>query len=418
MAREIKDSEVEWIGNIPENWCISKLKYLGRYINGYPFKPSDWSRSGLRIIRIQDLTGSNNNSNYFNGEIEKRYLVSKGDILISWAATLDAFLWNGENAVLNQHIFKAIPSLSSIVPKFFFWLVKESMLHMNHENKHGIFMQHVTADVFNNFQVPLPPLSEQRRIADFLDAKCAKIDEILEKTRASIEEYKKLKQAVITETVTKGVRGTRPMKPSGIEWIGEIPEEWEVEKGKRLFEEVDDRSETGKEELLTVSHITGITPRSQKNVYMFLATSLVGYKKCRRGDIAANTMWMWQGAIGVSEYDGVISPSYNVYRQSRDCYNSDYLDRMLRIPLLVGTYRIYSTGITPSRLRLYPDKFLSIPFLLPPRKEQKEIADYLNRKCADIDALIMSKEKFLDQMEAYRKSLIYEYVTGKKEVAS
>ena len=162
------------------------------------------------------------------------------------------------------------------------------------------------------------------KIADFLDHRCAEIDAVIERTKATIEEYKKLKQAVITEAVTKGVRGPRPMKDSGIEWIGEIPEEWRVVRGKNLFVETNERSTTGEEELLTVSHITGITPRSQKSVNMFMSESLVDYKICRVHDIAANTMWMWQGAIGVSKYHGVISPSYNVYRQISDDYNPDY----------------------------------------------------------------------------------------------
>ena len=138
------------------------------------------------------------------------------------------------------------------------------------------------------------------------------------------------------------------------------PARWPLVRGKQLFQEIDERSKDGKEELLSVSHITGITPRSQKNVTMFQAKSLVGYKLCKIGDIAANTMWTWQGAIGVSKYAGVVSPAYNVYRQKSGVFNPRYLDMLLRERQLVDVYHSLSTGIRPSRLRLYPDVFLTI----------------------------------------------------------
>ncbi len=185
---------------------------------------------------------------------------------------------------------------------------------------------------------------------------------------------------------------------------------------KAIFIETNERSVTGEEELLTVSHITGVTPRSMKNVNMFMSESLVDYKICHVGDLAANTMWMWQGAIGVSKYEGVISPSYNTYRQRSNTYNSDYLEYLLRIPPLVATYSAYSTGITASRLRLYPDQFFSIVFPVPPMDEQIEIAAYLNDKIPAMDRLIAKKEACLVELKKYKKSLIYEYVTGKKEV--
>ena len=212
------------------------------------------------------------------------------------------------------------------------------------------------------------------------------------------------------------MRGKREMKDSGVEWISEIPANWTVKRGKQLFSETNERSETGSEELLTVSHITGVTPRSQKNVNMFMSESLVGYKICHNGDLAANTMWMWQGAIGVSKFHGVISPSYNTYRQKTNDYYFEYLDYLLRIRPLIDAYTIHSTGITLSRLRLYPDSFLSLYFIVPPITEQKEIADYLDAKCAEIDKLIAKKEQLVKELESYKKSLIYEVVTGKREV--
>ena len=173
------------------------------------------------------------------------------------------------------------------------------------------------------------------------------------------------------------------------------PARWRFFRGKQLFRIIDERSSDGTEELLAVSHITGITPHIQKNVTMFQSESLVGYKLCQVGDVAANTMWTWQGALGVSKYAGVISPSYNVYRQNGDIYNPRFLDLLLREKQMVDVYHSLSTGIRPSRLRLYPDVFLTIHFPIPPREEQEQIVRFLDWKVSAIDKLIATKEKQL-----------------------
>lgn len=188
------------------------------------------------------------------------------------------------------------------------------------------------------------------------------------------------------------------------------PSRWPLYRGKQLFRVIDERSEDGSEELLSVSHITGITPRSQKNVTMFQAESLVGYKLCQVGDIAANTMWTWQGAIGVSDYAGVVSPAYNVYRQNGDIFNPRFLDMLLRERGLVDVYHSLSTGIRPSRLRLYPDVFLTIRFPVPAREEQDQIVRYLDWKLSGINRLIANKRKQINEYDTLRLRLITKMV--------
>lgn len=413
--REMKDSGIEWIGKIPHCWNTSKLKYLGQYINGYAFKPEEWGSKGVPIIRIQDLTGSNDNPNYFEGQIDKKYGVENGDILISWAATLDAFIWNKGNGWLNQHIFKAVPNRRIIDYDFFFWMIKESMKNMNNDNKHGIFMQHVTLSVFNNFTIPMPPLAEQHRIAAFLDRKCAEIDAVLEKTRASIEEYKKLKQAVITQAVTKGIRGDRPMKDSGIEWIGEIPAEWDVIRVKQLLKERNERSKEGKEEPLSMSQKVGLVPTKFLESIPNMASSFVGAKLAYVDDLVFNKLKAHLGVFSVSRYNGLVSPDYAVYCSTGKS-NLKYLEYIFKTPQCIGEFRKKSTGIAAGLMRLYTEGLFSIYLPYPALSEQEEIAEYLNEKCAGIDALIVKKQQYLTEIENYKKSLIYEYVTGKKEV--
>ena len=190
------------------------------------------------------------------------------------------------------------------------------------------------------------------------------------------------------------------------------PARWPLIRGKQLFQEIDERSKDGTEELLSVSHITGITPRSQKNVTMFQAESLVGYKLCKIGDIAANTMWTWQGAIGVSKFAGVVSPAYNVYRPKSDIFNPQYLDMLLRERQLVDVYHSLSTGIRPSRLRLYPDVFLTIKLPVPPREEQDQIVRFLDWKVSSINKLINIKKNMIALLENRKKSIINGVLAG------
>lgn len=189
------------------------------------------------------------------------------------------------------------------------------------------------------------------------------------------------------------------------------PARWPLIRGKQLFQEMDERSKDGTEELLSVSHITGITPRSQKNVTMFQAESLVGYKLCKTGDIVANTMWTWQGAIGVSKFAGVVSPAYNVYRQKSDVFNPRYLDMLLRERQLVDVYHSLSTGIRPSRLRLYPDVFLTIKLPVPPREEQDQIVCFLDWKVSSINKLINIKKKEIKAIDALKRSMVSHAIT-------
>lgn len=414
MARKMKDSGIEWIGEIPEDWHTSKLKYLGNYINGYAFKPEEWGTSGLPIIRIQDLTGSNDNPNFFDKEIPEKYLIQNGDILVSWAATLDAFIWNKGKGWLNQHIFKAIPNEEVIDYNFFFWMIKESMKNMNNDNKHGIFMQHVTLDVFNNFSIPIPPIPEQRSIAYFLDSKCSDVDSIIANTRSSIEKYKKLKQAVITQAVTKGVRGDRTMKGSGIEWVQEIPVEWDECRIKNvIFPQEKPVFET--DEIITCFRDGEVTLRKNRREDGFTVSFTEnGYHGVDIGDLVIHGMDAFAGAIGCSDSRGKTTPVVHVCHTAG---NNRYFMYYLRAMAFGNILMDLSNGvrIRSSDYRNFA-KLGVFRICVPSVDEQDEIVAYLDKKTAEIDQIICSKEQFIVEMEKYKKSMIYEYVTGKKEV--
>lgn len=415
---EMKDSGVEWIGDIPTNWRRSKLKYLGEYINGYAFKPSDWSSKGHQIIRIQDLTGSNSGEpNYFDGILDEKYRVVNGDILVSWAATLDAFVWKKEDGWLNQHILKAVPN-EKIVNGYFLWLLKVAMDNMNNDDKHGIVMQHVTIGLFNNYVVPLAPYTEQQAIADYLDKTCSKIDEIIAEAKASIDEYRKLKQSVIFEAVTKGLDKNVEMKDSTIEFISSIPLNWKVCRIATIYEE---SKETGREDLpiLMVSINTGISEYEvgddQRIRKVTRSDDKSIYKVVHRNDLVYNMMRAWQGGFGAAQVDGLVSPAYVVATPKSDV-DSRYIEALLRTPIFTEKIHGLSYGVADFRLRLYWTYFKELRICLPPIDEQREIANYIANESKKIDRLIKEKTVLINDLEAYKKSLIYEVVTGKRRV--
>ena len=210
-------------------------------------------------------------------------------------------------------------------------------------------------------------------------------------------------------TAAKAYPGYRPAR---MRWLPHVPEHWNEQRAKTFFREVDERSKTGQEELLSVSHLTGVTPRSQKNVTMFKAASYVGSKLCQPGDIVINTLWAWMAALGASRHLGIVSPAYGVYRPHRaDSFNPAYLDYLLRTRAYVAEYIGRSTGIRSSRLRLYPNQFLDIALLQPPRSEQDQIVAYLRAQDAHIARLIKAKRDLIGLLTEQKLRIIDHAVT-------
>lgn len=431
--REMKDSGVAWIDNIPKDWAIIPLKMVAEYRKGLSITKADLSETGIPVVSYGQIHSKLNSGTHLSDNlirfVSPSYLSSNpssigkyGDLL--FADTSEdyegignaVYLDTSECVFAGYHTIIVRPTID-MERKYLAYLCRSDCWRSQlRARAFGIKVYSVTQTMLKSVSILLPPTSEQQKIVSILDLKCCQINDLIANGEAQIEKLKQYKQSVIAEVVTKGLDPTVPMKDSGVAWIGDIPAHWEVKRGKALFQETEARSIDGSEELLTVSQYTGITPRSQKNVNMFEALTLEGYKICEIGDIAANTMWLWAGAIGVSKYRGVISPSYNVYRQKSSEYVPEYLDILLRAPMLVQEYASLSTGIRASRLRCYPKDFLNIRFPVPPLKEQEKILCFFAKKFAAVDRLISIKQDKIEKLEQYKRSLIYEYVTGKKEV--
>jgi type I restriction enzyme S subunit len=209
-----------------------------------------------------------------------------------------------------------------------------------------------------------------------------------------------------------GLRPYAEMRSSGVDWLPALPNGWEIHRAKYSFREADDRSESGGEELLSVSHKTGVTPRSQKNITMFMAESYEGHKVCRPGDIVVNTMWAWMAAIGVSRHIGIVSPAYGIYRpRTAERFEPKFLDYLLRIEAYRAEYLRSSRGVTTSRLRLYPPDFLNIPFVQPPLDDQRLIVRFLDWHGAQTAKLVRAKKKIIALLNEQKQAIIHRAVT-------
>ena len=206
----------------------------------------------------------------------------------------------------------------------------------------------------------------------------------------------------------------REMKDSGIEWIGEIPVGWNVCRIKELFHEVNERCENSNDyTLLSVSEYYGVSPKSQRisdDDMLTHAETLDGYKVCDKNDIVMNIMLAWKRALGVSQYAGIVSPAYCVYRANNKL-DSRYFHYLYRTEIYANLFKQFSTGIIDSRLRLYPNKFLSLKCQVPPIEEQQKISTYLDTKCTKIDSIIEKQEKVIEKLKEYKLSKINEIVT-------
>ena len=423
--REMKDSGIAWIGVIPQDWEIVRTKSLycsAKEIAGD--RADDFERLALTLNGV--IKRSKEDSVGLQPEKFSGYQILKKGELVFKLIDLE----NVATSRVGLSPYTGIVSPAYIVlskqSRAKDLVVRYSMYHFLSMWQREIFNQmgdngvrsSLNAKELLNIPHPFPSIYEQKRIVTFLDAQCAEIDAVLEKTRASIEEYKKLKQAVITQAVTKGIRGDRPMKDSGIEWIGDIPAEWDVVRIKNLFDYRNERNFKPLEEVNLISLYTdkGVVQHCDLDETTGnKASNADGYKLVYENDIVVNIILCWMGAIGRSAYFGVTSPAYDVYSPKQKT-NSKFYHYLFRTNGFSGDCYKVGRGIMAMRWRTYSDQFRAIKVVSPPQSEQEEIVEYLDEKCEGIDDLIAKKQQYLTEIENYKKSLIYEYVTGKKEV--
>ena len=272
-------------------------------------------------------------------------------------------------------------------------------------------MKNLSIEEMGSLPVPLPALDEQKLIAAYLDRETARIDRLIAAKERMLALLEEKRAALISRVVTRGLDPNVPLKPSGQEWLGEIPAHWHVERAKNLLTVRDERSDDGTEELLTVSHITGVTSRSEKAVYMFEADDKAGYKRCMPGDLAINTLWAWMGAMGISPLEGIVSPDYHVYTSKGELL-PEYVDLLCRSRPFVAEVSRWSKGVWSSRLRLYPENFFEMRLPVPPHDEQLEIVRSIETDQYKAIALRDRLQLSIALAKERRAALITAAVTG------
>ena len=422
--RKMKDSGIEWIGAIPESWETGQIGHLyderKEKVSDRDYPPLSVTMKGI----VPQLSTAAKTDAH-----DDRKLVCKGDFAINSRSdrrgSCGISAYDGSVSLINT----ILTPRNEMNPQYYDWLFHTTMFADEfYKWGHGIVDDLWTTNWsdMKRIAVPLPALEEQQRIAAHLDRQCAYIDNIIEKTKASIEEYKKLRQAVITQAVTKGVRGDRTMKDSGIEWIEEIPEEWEIAKTKIIADRIvvgvvikpaDYFDEAGTVPFLRGINIKEYSIVPEPMVYITEESNRMNSKSIiHSGDI----LIVRDGSIGVScvvppEYDGANAVSLIIVTCAKN-NNTYYITYSLNSDVGKVQFELMKIGTALTHTSVH--SVSNIIHTIPDIEEQNEIVQFLDQKCAEIDALIAKKETFLTELEAYKKSMIYEYVTGKKEVPS
>lgn len=429
--REMKDSGIEWIGQIPKGWELRRVKTLftqrNSKGNGIEVLLSPTQKYGVvpqsqleGVVQVKEDT-----------DLQMFKTVHKGDFVISLRSFQGGFEYSLYEVVCSP-AYQVFYPTSPICDTYYRYLFKSQSFISKMNNltvgiREGKNIQYVD---FANSQIPVPPLAEQERIAAFLDAECAVIDAVLEKTRASIEEYKKLKQAVITQAVTKGIRGDRPMKDSGIEWIGDIPAEWDVVRQKYFWNTVESGvSVNAADKPVDNSEQYGVLKTSAVSKFVFIPTEHkqvnleeYGRVSCpvRADSIIASRMNTPElvGACGYvqNNYPNLFLPDRLWQITFKDGLSPKYAWYYLSGIRVRQYISSLSTGTSSSMQNISQSQYGNIFITIPSIGEQSEITKYLDEKCRFVDALVTKKQQYLTEIENYKKSLVYEYVTGKKEV--
>lgn len=427
--REMKDSGVSWIGEIPTHWALGKVGMFYNVVLGKMLQPDQNRDSDTYETYLCAANLGNNTLKYdvlkqmwFSEKDRQQYEVQKGDLIVvegGDVASCDII----RNEVKGLYIQNALHRVRT-KKDFSLEFLRYSLMMAKAQGYISLIcnkatIAHFTKDKFISLPFLVVPVDEQLKIVQVLDEKCAQVDTLIANVQAQIEKLKAYKQSLITEVVTKGLDPATPMKDSGVEWIGEIPAHWEVTRIKNKFalrNERNDEADLAKVNLISLYTDLGVVQHSDLTATTGnRAVTAEGYKMVHKNDIVVNIILCWMGAVGMSKYDGVTSPAYDIYRPLEGT-NSDYYHYLFRTTRFNGECYRYGRGIMMMRWRTYSTEFSAINIPCPPEDEQREIIAFLEEKCNQVDRIIAIKQSKIEKLEQYKRSLIYEYVTGKKEV--
>ena len=410
---KMKDSGIEWIGEIPYNWALSKISSLYAVRN---IKVNDTDYPPLSVTKLGILpqleTAAKTNAH------DDRKLVKKGDFAINSRSdrrsSCGISSYDGSVSLINI----VLKPLHTMHPQYYNWLFHtEQFADEFYCWGYGIVndLWSTKWQEMKKITIPTPSIQEQQSIAAYLDTKCFDIDSLISEIQQQIDNLEQYKRSVITETVTKGLYPDVEMRESGIAWVGDIPAHWLVEKVKFHLQRNEPRN-PGDKQVLSVYREYGVIPKdSRDDNHNVTSEDTSNYKYVVPGNLVINKMKAWQGSMGVSEYEGIVSPAYFIYKFTDNQIMPKYLHYLFR-SCYKDEFRRISGGIREGQWDLSPYEFSNTLLLIPPTDEQNRIVSYIDARISEIESAITEKKQQIETIEEYKKSLIFEYVTGKKEV--
>ena len=431
----MKNSGIEWVGKIPNDWELIKIKYIlqERIEKNSPIKTKNilslTARQG--VIPIAEREGGGNKP---KEDFSDYKLAYPGDIVMNSMNILSGsvglsqyygcvspvyYMLRPLNKNFDVRFFNYIFQ-STVFQKSLYGLGNGILMKESGNGKLNTIRMRIPMEKFGGLYIPLAPASEQKAIAEFLDKKCGEVDALIADIQQEIETLEQYKRSVITESVTKGLDPSVPMKDSGIDWLGMQPVQWEHYKGKYIFKQRNERGNQIELQLLSPTQNYGVIPQTMYEelsgmnaVKLNERTDLIFLKTIHKGDYCIS-LRSFQGGFEYSQYEGVVSPAYQVFYPTR-AICEEYYKYLFKEKSFIAVMNSYTLSLRDGKNIAFSD-FGNTMIPYPPIEEQQQIADYLDKKCKEIEEIIAEKQSQIETLESYKKSLIYEYVTGKKEV--
>ncbi|MGG3455151.1 restriction endonuclease subunit S [Paenibacillus rhizolycopersici] len=407
-----------WLNSIPEHWDSHKIKYVfsERSEKGYPDEPLLVASQNMGVVP-KKVYG--NRTVEATKDLHNLKLVRIGDFVISLRSFQGGLEYAYYQGIISPAYIVMKPS-EYIATGYFKYLAKSRLfIELLQMCVTGIREgQNIDYGKLKNHHIPLPPLTEQNQIVRFLDWKVSQINRLINAKKKQIGLLQEQKRAVVNEAVTKGLKFNAPRKNSGVDWLGDLPDHWEVCPSKYLFDERNERSESGEETHLSMSQKYGLIPDTQLNERRMLSESYVGGKLCYENDLVLNRLKAHLGVFSLAPQMGVVSPDYTILKVNTKKIIPDFAQHILHCESCRPELRIRVKGVVEGFWRLYTEDFNTIKLPLPSIEEQKEILAYIYAYSEKSNLLISSLETEIALLHEYRTRLISDVVTGNKDVRS
>ena len=418
-----KNSGVEWLGDVPEHWRISSLKRYGYFKGGagFPHAYQGNTEENIPFFKVNSLSKDqrflSSFSDFVGEETAKKLgakIFPKNSIFfakVGAALLLERIRTNQQPCCIDNNMMGFVIQ-NELSFDFAFYLM--SLIDFKYLVNPGA-VPSINESQISSFLISVPPISEQTQIANYLDTETARIDNLISKQEKLIELLEEQRKSIISHAVTKGLNPNAPMKDSGVEWLGEVPEHWQQKPIWSLFKRIK-RTNFPTERLLSVYRDYGVIPKdSRDDNHNRASEDLTPYQLVCANDLVINKMKAWQGSIAISELRGIVSPAYYIYQPKAE-YHSKYIHFLIRSAYYIQSYKNYSKGIRVNQWDLESEAFTHIDLLLPSLDEQQKIVAFLDTETARIDNLISKQKSLIEKLKEYRTSIISHAVTGKIDV--